>query len=402
MSGHRMNLMTLQEAMDLLEVSRSTLDRWRKSKRLPFIKIGKEIYFHKEDLQHWIRRQTTVLAADEAERRPLSSSPETITIGYQSGTAYMWSPLIIKELRLFEEELALLEPSRVFSVQWRNAVSGLELVEDMIAGRVHVAYLGDYPIVVSQQLSRLLPNFNPVLLAFDGKSQRGQGISIVVPRGSNIHEPEELAGLSISTVMNSSAGCRVNRLLAALGGQPSQVIHQDMSSILTSIRGMSKGASAMWEPYISLAKFQGVGEVIFDEGLGDDYLTGIVAQEQWSQRNESCVIAYLKAHLRAHQIVRDTPMKAVSIISQAAGFPQSIVAEIIARVRWDAAVYTRDLETLLHLNDSAAAGGGNAAGSSLHPIAFRGNYLHTASRQLRLPYLTGDPLTGEWAPEQIY
>ena len=42
MSIQRFNFISLQEAIDLLGVSRSTFDRWRKLKQLPFVKIGKE------------------------------------------------------------------------------------------------------------------------------------------------------------------------------------------------------------------------------------------------------------------------------------------------------------------------------------------------------------------------
>lgn len=397
-----MNLLTLQEAMDLLEVSRSTLDRWRKTKCLPFIKIGKEIYFHREDLQQWIRNQTTIHQPHEAESRAGFTGPETITIGYQSGTAYMWSPIIIKELRLLEDELAVLDPSHPISVRWQDAVSGLELVEGMIGGHIQIASLGDYPMVVSHQLSQLLPHFKPVLLAFDGKSSQGKGISIVVPRGSAVQDPSDLAGENILTVTNSSAGCRVNRLLTSIGGQSAQVVHNNMNRIMAEIIRKNTKVSVMWEPYPSLVKFKGVGEILCEDGLGEDYLTGVVAQDGWSQRNEAIVIAYLKAHLRAHQIVRDYPIKAAKIISNATGFPQQITADVIARVRWDSAVYRRDMETLINLGDRSAAPGISCSGKDFKTIAYRGYYLETASKQLMLPRLTGSPLVGDWSYDQVY
>ncbi|WP_446715582.1 helix-turn-helix domain-containing protein, partial [Bacillus sp. OTU530] len=40
----------MQLAINYLGVSRSTIDRWRKDKHLPFIKIGKEILFDKNEL----------------------------------------------------------------------------------------------------------------------------------------------------------------------------------------------------------------------------------------------------------------------------------------------------------------------------------------------------------------
>lgn len=389
MNGRRLDLITLQEAMDTMEVSRSTLDRWRKTKKLPYIKIGKEIYFHKADLESWVRSQTRVLAPPSVCTE--SYEPETITVGYQSGTAYMWSPLIIQELGLFEEELALIEPSRPVTVRWQDAVSGLELVEGMIKGQLQIASLGDYPITISRRLSGLLPGFNPVLLAFDGKSFRGKGISIVVPNGTSLREPSELAGRDISTVMNSSAARRVSSLLSALGERNAKMVHNDMNGIWTNMNRMAAGVSAMWEPYLSLVKYQETGTVIFEEGLGEDYLTGVVAEEEWSQRHEGAVVAYLKAHLRAHRMIREEPLKAAKIISSRTGFPRPVVASILMQVRWDASVYGRDLETLQRMEEAEPSA-----------IAYRGHYLENAARRLMLPRLTADPIAGDWALQPLY
>ncbi|WP_233531546.1 helix-turn-helix domain-containing protein [Paenibacillus alkalitolerans] len=391
MSDKRLNLMTLQEVMDTLEVSRSTLDRWRKEQRMPFVKIGKEIYFHKEDLQLWLRSHSRVKTptSSEAKDEPLA---ESITIGYQSGTAHMWSALIVKELRLFEEELAAVEPSRTFAIRWRNAANGLELVEGMIAGTIQLASLGDYPIVVSHQIGQKLPNFKPVLLAFDGKTPQGQGISIVVPKGSAIRDSTGLANQTVSTVLNSSAGSRLTRLLSLKDKKHIRIIHQEMDDSLNSIMHRHVGASVMWEPYVSLARLQGAGPILLENEVRDDYLTGLVAQDDWIQANESVVTAYLKAHLRAHRIVRDRPLKAARIISQSTGFPVELAARLCSQVRWDASAYARDLRTLENLADSDSAG-------ALH---FRGEYLEQAAKRLNLPSLSDEPLPGEWSSAYLY
>ncbi|QYR21460.1 helix-turn-helix domain-containing protein [Paenibacillus sp. sptzw28] len=391
MLDKRLNLLTLQEAMDLLEVSRSTLDRWRKQQRMPFVKIGKEIYFHKEDVQLWIRSHSRILdpAAQRAGQEPCN---ETITIGYQSGTAHMWSALIVKEMRLFEEEIAAAEPSRPYTVRWHDAANGLELVEGMIAGSIQLASLGDYPIIVSLQLAQMLPNFRPVLLAFDGKTTCSKGISIVVPRGSSIRTSTDLSDQTISTVVNSSAGHRLKRLLTSLETQHIHIIHREMNDSLDSITLQHVGASAMWEPYVSLARLQGAESIYFDQEWNDDYLTGLVAQDRWMQANDWAVTAYLKAHLRAHQVMRCFPVKAAKIISRSTGFPLEMVANLCSEVRWDAAAYTKDLKTLCNLAE-------NNVTSTLN---FRGDYLEEAAKQLKLPSLLNKPMEGNWSFSLLY
>ena len=399
MSEKRLNLLTMQEAMDLLEISRSTLDRWRKDKKLPFIKIGKEVYFHKDDLQFWLRRHTQVL--DSMDLSNHHDDNNCITIGYQSGTAHMWTPILIKEFDLLAEELANIDRSRHWNIKWKNAANGLELVEGMITGEIQIASLGDYPILVAERLGQILPKFHPALLAFDGKSINGRGIAIVVPNRASVHEPSDLYQTIFSTVQNSSAGQRLKKMLASIGNIESQVIHQEMEESLAGIINGRVQASAMWEPYISLINYHGKGRVLFPEGMGGDYLTGVVADSNWSSTNESLVIAYLKAHLRAHSIARIYPEKAARMIARSTGLPIVVVAQVLSRVRWDAAVYKRDLQTLKNLDSFDAVNLGQMVRNE-NNILFDSRFLEQAANKLRLPLLSSNHLNGDWSNELLY
>jgi NitT/TauT family transport system substrate-binding protein len=348
MSRDKFNLLTLQEVMDILGVSRSTIDRWRKQKRMPYIKIGKEIFIDKEHLQKWLYLHNTVIAS--ADNTPDPNS--VITVGYQTGTAHMWSSLIIKELGLFEDELLSLTRYPDISVRWHNAYNGLELLEGMINGHIQIASLGDYPIVISQFLNHILPSFKSELLAFDGKTRYGQGIALILPKGRSLEELSQLYDLTISTVVNSSAWVRLEQLLGIIGNRNTTVIHQEMNESMNNILRRRIGASVMWEPYLSLVNFYKIGEIVFSEGLGDDYLTGIVADGNWLHQHASIVVAYLKAHLRAHKIIINEPETAAKIVSRHTGFPIEIVIRIFSRVRWDTALDRQDLQTLNKLANS--------------------------------------------------
>ncbi|WP_204497568.1 helix-turn-helix domain-containing protein [Aquibacillus albus] len=397
MSNHRFNLLTLQELIDVLHVSRSTIDRWRKHKGLPFIKIGKEIFFDKEKVEDWIHSQETVI--DTEKNKSASHETKTIKIGYQSKTAHMWSPLIIKKLGLLEEELQDINPSRKNDVEWCNATNGLELVEGMIAGNIHIASLGDYPIILSNQLSKIFPNYHPVLLGFDGKTAQSKGISIVLPKGVGYQEIGDLTGGTISTVMNSSAGYRLNRLLAGREHADVEIVHQDMNLSFQSIMEKGVGASVMWEPYVSLLQTQGANCITFEDA--DDYLTGLVTQDHWAQMNEDVVIAYMKAHLRAHHIAQKYPLRVAKIVSKCTDIDFQIAVKIISNVRWDAAVYRKDLQTLQNLSQYNSRGI-NLNGENTFKDRFRGYYLGEASKRMNLSRCVENPLEGSWDTEILY
>nr|WP_255807454.1 helix-turn-helix domain-containing protein [Cohnella mopanensis] len=394
--------MSLQEAMDILGVSRATIDRWRKDKKLPHIKIGKEIWVDKHKLQAWVHLHSH---AQEQERVPKKApSVRIITVGYQSGAALVWSTLVIKKLGLFEDELGRMAPSVNFKVNWVDAPNGMELVEELIGGNIHFASIGDYPMIASRALSRILPRFKPLFLAFDGKTRNGGGISLVVPAGSAIQRTEELSGASIATVGNSSASYRLQEWSSAYGLESAPVVHRTMGDCLQGIMQGNVAASVLWEPYLSWVQSIGAGVPVFSEGVGGDYLTGLMADGNWVQGNEEVVIAYLKAHLRAHDFIRGEPARAAAIISEASGFPAAIVAGVLSQIRWDASLYERDLETLQRLGEDQAGQLPLAVkpGRNGEEFPYGTHYLQAAVQALKLPILPDSPLSGEWSRDMIY
>jgi len=400
MSGERFDLLSLREAMDILGVSRATIDRWRKDKQLPHIKIGKEIWIDPAKLQAWVHLHAHVAVPAEAVKQPARN--RVIRVGYQSGAALLWSTLIIKSLGLFEDELKRMSASLEYEVLWHDAPNGMELVEDLIGGDAHIVSIGDYPIMAGMALKRVLPRFNPLFLAFDGKTRGGDGISLVVPSRALANRPEELSGSPIATVGHSSASYRLEELLSAHGLNSEAVVHRTMRDCFNGLLRGNAGASVMWEPYLSWVRATGAGVPIRTDGIGGDYLTGLMADGEWAARNEDVVIAYLKAHLRAHEYIRREPESAAAMISGASGVPVAVAAEVLALIRWDASLYERDVLTLARLGEAGSNSLPRAAGAGAEGIAYGNAYLPHAVQALKLPYLSDSPLKGDWSGEMLY
>ncbi|MBW7461910.1 hypothetical protein K0U00_48450, partial [Paenibacillus sepulcri] len=138
-------------------------------------------------------------------------------------------------------------------------------MEELIAGRVNIASVGDYPIIASRTLNQILPRFKPQVLAFDGKTRSGGGISLVVPTGSNIHHPDDLSSLPIATVGSSSASYRLKEWMNTFGLQAEPVIHRGMEECVSGFLGGKVGASVLWEPYLSWVKSIGAGTPLVSE-----------------------------------------------------------------------------------------------------------------------------------------
>jgi|GEM_PF-564460 len=391
---------TIHEAMNLLGVSRATIDRWRKEKSLPYIKIGKEILFDPEQIQDWIvshhSQQPHTHTSNDL------SVPTIITIGYQTGSAQLWSPLVMKQLAFFEQELEITFPKRHFELRWVNAPNGMELVEELIAGRVHIASVGDYPISASWGLSQVLPRFKPIFLAFDGKSTSNNGISLVVPTGSKMNYIDQLKDEIFSAVSGSSSAYRLDLWKNQHSIQSETIVHRNMGDCLNDIVGRHIGASMLWEPYLSWSQHIGAGQRINGEGINSDYLTGLIADQQWVSQNEDIVICYLKAHLRAHQYIRQQSDQAAALIKNASGFPVEVVYQALTHIHWDASIYQKDVQTLLGMKQSLAPLSLTPYQGEQQRINFRSQYLQQAVESLKLPRLPDFPLLGDWSKDLMY
>lgn len=49
-----MSLLTIEDLIEKFNVDQKTIYNWRKEKNLPFIKIGRQIYFREEALNKWL------------------------------------------------------------------------------------------------------------------------------------------------------------------------------------------------------------------------------------------------------------------------------------------------------------------------------------------------------------
>ncbi|MNP37055.1 hypothetical protein D3C76_1304790 [compost metagenome] len=97
----------------------------------------------------------------------------------------------------------------------------------------------------------------------------------------------------------------------------------------------------------------------------------------------------------AHQFITNNPEKAAEIFEEESNFPLSVCREMVESIRFDAAIYEKDIETLnnsmLFLSD---------IGKIKKPLDLydfiNDSYLREALEKLNKPYLTDEELNGEW------
>lgn len=226
--------------------------------------------FRCRDLERWLARH---LKGDDAD-----AGRKELAVGYQARTAYLWSAVLVKELGFLDAELDLLPARRRPRLRWRNAVHGMELVEGLVKGHVHLVSLGDYPMSVAQRIGQVLPHFCPVVLALDAKAANGHGIGWMRARSAVRAE----GPVRLATIAHSSAFWRARHLLqqGPWRGREVELVYQDAEGGSRQLVEGAVQAAVLWEPYPSWMAQRGWGK---PEPLpaGPPYLTGIMADQAW-------------------------------------------------------------------------------------------------------------------------
>lgn len=329
--------------------------------------------------------------------------PVTITIGYQSPTAQTWGALIIKNRKLFEKYLKQHAPSQNINVEWFDAPAGSILNNNMAGGKIQISFLGDMPSLLNGVLGLTQANYRSVFLAFDGKGVEGHNQAILVPKNSDIQTIGDLKGKTVSTPIGSSA----HRLLLESLRQVNLVdqvtiVDQSVTVGMQSIEQNKIAAHSTWEPYPSLMQFKDIGRVLqFGEQTKIDYLAGVVANLDWAKANEPYVIAFLQALNEAHEYAISHPEETAKIFEAESKFPPEVCSKMVQNIRFDAAIYQKDLATLNGSIDFLTRIGKLQKKLDLHTFV-DDSYLRAGVEKNGKAYLSDTQLQGDWIKGKVY
>ena len=326
------------------------------------------------------------------------SGKVTIAIGYQTVTAQTWGPLIMKNKGFLEEELAAKYPDTKFSIDWQNAQSGPPLTNNMIAGKLQFAVMGDMPILTNGEKGQTEQNYSSVFIGFDGKGKDGMNQAILIPNESDVTSVADLAGKEVATPIGGSAHRMLLLELEKNGiADKVKIVSQDATVGLSNIEQNKVAAFSIWEPFASLAEEEGYGKVLVGgEDTGVDYLDGIVADRKWVEEHKDYTVCFLKALIRSHQFIRENPEEAAKIFAEETGYSESVCAKIVGKVRFDTVIYDKDVETLKGSKDFLVKIG------SIKDVDLEkfvdDSYLRKAFEELGIAYPSDEALKGDWLP----
>lgn len=258
------------------------------------------------------------------------SDTVAVAIGYQSKTINtVTAGTLMRDLGLLEQKLTEIgeRNGTSYDVSWHDFASGPPLTAEMIAGKVHIGSMGDYPLSVNGAKTASLPDVETRWVSTTGYNLRGSLNQVVVPTSSKAKTVEDLRGKTLSTSLGSTAhGNFVSALDAAgMTADDVKLLNQDPPVGVTALESGQVAALAQFVPFPQRVIFSGEGRLLHDGNTGVPTFHGVVANEPYSAEHPEVLQAFLATQREATEYLHENPLAASLKVAKATGLPPEVV-----------------------------------------------------------------------------
>ena len=252
--------------------------------------------------------------------------------------------LLIRELNLLPKYLPKTGKYKdaKYDIVWQNFTSGAPLTSEMVAGRLDIGAMADFP-AVNNNVAFKKTGKESIFLSVLSGSTKGSGNGIVVPVDSDVTSIQELKGKTISVPFASTAHGLLLRAIAAQGWDPKtdvKIIAQAPEVAGPALKSNKIDAHADFVPFAELFSYQGFARKIYDGAQAKTpTFHGSLASKSYAQQYPEIIQAYLRATIEADQLIRKEPEKYSELIAAKTGIP----AEVVYLFHGPLGLQTRDL-----------------------------------------------------------
>lgn len=251
------------------------------------------------------------------------ASAQTIEIGIgtqNTTTNTVTGGVVLKELKLLEKHLPRTGKYRNvnYKLDWQNATSGPPVTNGMMANRIHIGMMGDYPLLVNGATGQQSKN-ETQLVAIIAYNQFGSGNGLVVHKDSPFYALEDLKGKNVSVPFGSAAHGMLLQAMKTRGWPQNfwNLSNQSPEVGTTNLQERRIDGHANFVPFADLLPYRGYARKIFD-GAETKVATfhGVVVRKDFAEKYPEIVVAYIKALMEANAWVRKDPKLAAAKIEE--------------------------------------------------------------------------------------
>jgi NitT/TauT family transport system substrate-binding protein len=246
----------------------------------------------------------------------------TIGIGTQNTTTNtVTGGVVIKELKLLEKYLP--KTGKYANVEWQldwqNFTSGPPVTNGMLANKLQIGMMGDYPLLVNGATGQQNKGNETQLIAVIAYNAFGAGNGIVVHKDSPYYELADLKGKNVSVPFGSAAHGMVLQAMQERGWKDDfwSLVSQSPEVGTTNLQERKIDAHADFVPFADLLPYRGFARKIFD-GAQTKVPTfhGVVVRKDFAAKYPEAVVAYVRALMEANDWVRKDPKLAATKIEE--------------------------------------------------------------------------------------
>jgi NitT/TauT family transport system substrate-binding protein len=239
--------------------------------------------------------------------------PVKLVVGYQPYYTQSWSGLVMRGKKFYEKYLP-----KGSEVEFQIGLQGAIIVNNMLAGKQHIGYMGDMPAIVSTTKTevadiRLVANLG---LGYDQ-------CNIFLSRtdapkfADSTAALKWLDGKSVAVPKGSCTDRYAQATFKKLGVTPKEYLNQNIEVITSNFRAGKIDAAVIWEPTASRLVQEGLARRIASGASVKENDGGFLAmRNDLIQARPDVVKAWLQAELDAQLFVAD-PKNAAEIIKMA-------------------------------------------------------------------------------------
>lgn len=244
----------------------------------------------------------TATTATAVEPYGEPGDPINLTIGYQPYYTQAWTAVIMKEKELWKKHLP--EGS---TVEWSIGLQGSIIVNNMLAGKNDIGYMGDMPAIVaaSNYRTRDLRIVATLGLAFD------QCSNIMVRNDApQFSSPDEAVnwwkGKRVAVAKGSCTDRTAQAVMEHFGVEPAAYLNQNIEVQTSGFKAGKLDSSIIWEPTASKMVLEGIARRAADAGVIEQMDGGFMTmQAALIEQRPDVVEGWLRAELEANQFWLD-------------------------------------------------------------------------------------------------
>jgi NitT/TauT family transport system substrate-binding protein len=254
----------------------------------------------------------------------------SIGIGHQSMCTDTYTAgIVIKELGLLEKNLPKTGKYKdiKFDIKWADYSSGGPITNQMLANKLNVGVMGDYPLIVNGAKFQETKSLRSIYVVGTGYNVKGSGNAVVVPVASDIYAFEQLKGKTISVPVGSAAWGMTLKALQDAGIPASSITMKNQSPAVgaANIAASKIDAHADFCPWSELMEFRGTGRKVYDGSETTiPYLHGVVVRQELAEQYPEVIVALIKAVIDAGNWIEEDPMRAAESLEKWTGVEKEV------------------------------------------------------------------------------